>query len=458
MKELPKFLERKSVRQKFVEVWIIKKHNLETLKKVIAKYPDLLDFEDSNQNLTDHLIGYAVKYGFNKGIEFLLEKIKPEQIEKIRREMLEKAIIWEHPETLKFLIKKLGLKKEDHRDLIKACFQKSQYSRQFVCRKEMLEILFENGVDVHTENDLALKLACRRGCVNLVKWLVEEKGANVNAERDKDEIYLEPILEALQTFHEVFKYKTETEASPKEATQIVKFLLKHGANPAVSHSLGWLGILDPLKDITRYGKDIEVLQMLLKSFKPSKKEIKEIEELLEEASWNSFVEVFIFLTEFLMKTCPTWNITQIALRSAIKAFNVEAMIYCLKQDKNAFDDLFTKNGKKIIRDIENILSLKRNNPKKFPEIIEKILEVLPNLAKYLSKKEVDEILKNLIKMEKIELAEKFYEPLFIMEKKISELERKESELEIKIHQLQQEKNKILQEKNKLQQGLREYSL
>jgi len=309
MKELPKFLERKAVLAKLC----IKKHDIETLKEIIIKYPDLLNYPKvsifkKNEN-EKHLIVKCCKHGFNEGIDFFFGKMNPIQIKILRQEMLEKAIIWEHPETLKFLIKKVGLKKENFPDLIKACFQKSP-SGQFVCRKKMLEILFENGVDVHTGNDLCLKLACRRGCVDVVRWLVEEKRANVNAKRGKHE--LEPILEALRTFHDI--YRIDTEATSEEAVQIIKTLLRYGAVPIFYYQLGWpRRDWDPLKDMTKHG-DVEVVRMLLNFFRPNKWE-EDIEVILENAARNS-LEMFSFLTEFLMQTIPTVNIIQLALKFA----------------------------------------------------------------------------------------------------------------------------------------------
>ena len=156
-KELPKFLERKIGRRKFAEL-CIKKHDARTLREIIVKYPDLLEEDEDNGSL----LVYSAECGFDEGIEFLLGKMNPEQIKKVRRETLKEAIVYNHSETLKFLIRRFGgLEEKDSSILVEACFQKDpsrseqsdHQKRRFLCRREMLEILFENGVDVHTQND-----------------------------------------------------------------------------------------------------------------------------------------------------------------------------------------------------------------------------------------------------------------------------------------------------------------
>ena len=448
-KELPKFLERKIGRRKFAEI-CIKKHDARTLREIVVKYPDLLEEDEDNGNL----LIYAAECGFDAGIKFLLGKMSPEQIKKVRREMLEGAIVYNHPETLRFLIRRIGLEKKDYSSLIKACFQenpsRSEQSdhrrRRFLCRREMLEILFENGVDVHTQNDLALKLACRRGCVDAVKWLLEEKGANVNAKRE-GKIYLEPILEAVRIFHDPFKLDTESASFSKEAVQIVKMLLEHKANPFVFCPLGILcGSLNPLGDMVEYG-DIEVVQRLLESEASDfLNGTEKIEEILIRAARNS-LEMFEFLMKFLMKTktiTDTDLLALIALKAAIKAGSVEAVIFSLKQNPLVFSALAFDNY--YIKEFEHDILYRNleNDKEKFSEIIDEILKILP-LAQYLSKREVDRVLKNLIEMGKFDLAEKFYEPIFTKKRRISELAKKESELELKIQKLKQERNKIKQE-------------
>jgi len=448
-KELPKFLERKIGRRKFAEI-CIKKHDARTLREIVVKYPDLLEEDEDNGNL----LIYAAECGFDAGIKFLLGKMSPEQIKKVRREMLEGAIVYNHPETLRetlrFLIRRIGLEKKDYSSLIKACFQenpsRSEQSdhrrRRFLCRREMLEILFENGVDVHTQNDLALKLACRRGCVDAVKWLLEEKGANVNAKRE-GKIYLEPILEAVRIFHDPFKLDTESASFSKEAVQIVKMLLEHKANPFVFCPLNILcGSLNPLGDMVEYG-DIEVVQRLLESEASDfLNGTEKIEEILIRAARNS-LEMFEFLMKFLMKTITDTDVVLLALKAAIKAGNVGAVIYSLKQNRLVFSALDNYYIKEFEHDI--LYRNMENNKEEFPEIIDEILKILPDLAQHLSRREVDRVLKNLIEMEKIDLAEKFYEPIFIKKKRMLELAEKESELELKIQKLKQERNKIVQE-------------
>ena len=445
-KELPKFLERKIGRRKFAEL-CIKKHDARTLREIIVKYPDLLEEDEDNGSL----LVYSAECGFNEGIEFLLGKMNPEQIKKVRREMLIGAIVYNYPETLKFLIRRFGgLEEKDSSILIEACFQKDpsrseqsdHQKRRFLCRREMLEILFENGVDVHTQNDLALKLACRRGCVDVAKWLLEEKGANVNAKRE-GKIYLEPILEAVRIIHDPLKLDTELSASfSKEAVQIVKMLLEHKANPLVSCPLGVLfGSLNPFLDMVEYG-DIEVVQRFLETSEASDlNEPEKIEEILIRAARNS-LEMFEFLMKFLMKTITDTDVVLLALKAAIKAGSVEAVIFSLKQNRLVFSALDNYYIKEFEHDI--LYRNMENNKKEFPEIIDEILKILPDLAQHLNRREVDRVLKNLIEMEKIELAEKFYEPIFIERKRMLELAKKESELELKIQKLQQEKNKINQ--------------
>ncbi|MCD6086162.1 hypothetical protein J7J37_01230, partial [bacterium] len=319
--------------------------------------------------------------------------------------------------------------------------QSDHQKRRFLCRREMLEILFENGVDVHTQNDLALKLACRRGCVDVAKWLLEEKGANVNAKRE-GKIYLEPILEAVRIIHDPLKLDTELSASfSKEAVQIVKMLLEHKANPLVSCPLGVLfGSLNPFLDMVEYG-DIEVVQRFLETSEASDlNEPEKIEEILIRAARNS-LEMFEFLMKFLMKTITDTDVV-LPLKAAIKAGSVEAVIFSLKQNRLVFSALDNYYIKEFEHDI--LYRNMENNKEKFLEIIDEILKILPDLAQHLNRREVDRVLKNLIEMEKIELAEKFYEPIFIERKRMLELAKKESELELKIQKLQQEKNKINQ--------------
>lgn len=48
-----------------------------------------------------------------------------------------------------------------------------------------IKLLIENGLDIHLDDDLALRISSANGQLNLVKFLVEEKNANIESNKSE---------------------------------------------------------------------------------------------------------------------------------------------------------------------------------------------------------------------------------------------------------------------------------
>ena len=85
---------------------------------------------------------------------------------------------------------------------------------------EAVKYLVENGVDIHYNDDVTLKVSAMGGYLNIVKYLVE-KGANVNAHNT------EALIAAAEKGHyDVVKYLVDTGAIVND--RALKVAIKHG--------------------------------------------------------------------------------------------------------------------------------------------------------------------------------------------------------------------------------------
>ena len=158
------------------------------------------DFLERNLGL---ILRYVCFYGYLQMIQYLVQYTTPNEIHADIHCGFILAIEQGYLNIVKFLVRvhvdvfskpQYLVKACDHGhlDIIKFLTRKTNsifYPKilKRVCKKNQLKVvqcLLETGVDVHLDNDLALRTACKRGYIKLVKILIE-KGANIHAKNDR---------------------------------------------------------------------------------------------------------------------------------------------------------------------------------------------------------------------------------------------------------------------------------
>ena len=220
---------------------------------VEKKYWDVLYKLDYNKydihTCSDYLLVFSSENGQYDIVKYLIEN--GADIYALDCLAIRMASIMGYIDIVKLLIEKDNSQKMCNKAF--ECFS-------FLGNIELVKYFLDNGADVHSSNDYAVRTASQKGYLEIVKYLVEN-GANIHADNDR------AFLSAIQHGHfEVVKYLVEKganiHANNDDAVrlaiqyknfEIVKYLVENGIDIHALEDLSFkLSIIYGHIDITKF--------------------------------------------------------------------------------------------------------------------------------------------------------------------------------------------------------------
>lgn len=249
------FLQRNLVTYHSMEKICNYKH-INVVWLLIHKFWNEISIENRQTILTQ-----AAKNGWNEMIKFLFQN----GVTITSGSVLYNAVFNNHIETVQLLL--------ENGANIQALLQKAS-AMGFV---EIVKILIQYKVDIHEQNDEALRKACKNGHIEVVKILLEN-GAIIDTEERGLNVIEDHALQlaAYYNHYEIVKLLLEKGADihyqndralrnalDKNHFNIAKLLLENGANPYIIHNWDTRDKPITIEFLLRYGTDISRTKHIL---------------------------------------------------------------------------------------------------------------------------------------------------------------------------------------------------